>query len=91
MTVKTSISLRDSQDAFARGLVDKGRFASLSAVVQHGLELVRQKDAAEATEMGALQVLLATRQQGAFLTPKDMREQVADMLAEKRRAHGLDD
>jgi antitoxin ParD1/3/4 len=43
MTAKTSISLTDSQEAFARGLVARGRYASVSAVLQHGLELLRSE------------------------------------------------
>lgn len=37
MTVKTSASLTDSKAAFARELVEKGRFPGLSAMLQHGL------------------------------------------------------
>ncbi len=91
MTVKTSISLRDSTDAFARGLVDTGQFPSLSAVVQHGLELVRQKTEAEAAEVEALQAVLTARAQGPFVSAPEMRKGVSAMLAEKRRAHGLAD
>ena len=39
MTVKSSISLTDEQDAFARQLVEKGRFPSVSAALQQGVEL----------------------------------------------------
>lgn len=41
MTVKSSISLTDDQHAFAKTLVDAGRFASVSAVLQQGVELLR--------------------------------------------------
>ncbi len=91
MTVKTSISLRDSTEAFARDLVDRGQFPSLSAVVQHGLELVRQKTEAEATEAEALRALLVARAEGQFVSSVKMRKGVSAMLAEKRRAHGLAD
>ena len=47
MTVKSSISLTDEQHAFARALVEAGRYASLSAVLQHGLDLLRQRTDAE--------------------------------------------
>lgn len=36
MTFKASASLTDSQEAFARALVEQGRFPSLGAVLQHG-------------------------------------------------------
>ena len=38
MTVKSSISLTDEQHAFARALVEAGRYASLSAVLQRGVD-----------------------------------------------------
>ena len=47
MTVKSSISLSDEHHAFARAQVQDGRFASVSAVVQHGLDLLRQRAEAE--------------------------------------------
>ena len=50
MSVKSSISLSDQQDAFARSLVEHGRFSSVSAVIQSGLELLRQKTEAEDAE-----------------------------------------
>ncbi|WP_313608756.1 type II toxin-antitoxin system ParD family antitoxin, partial [Rhizobium sp.] len=43
MSVKASVSISDQQDSFARRLVEEGRYASLSAVVQRGLELLRQE------------------------------------------------
>ena len=91
MTVKTSISLRDSTEAFARELVDAGQFASLSAVVQQGLELLRQKTEAEATEAAALLALLSERAEGRFMPACEMQKGISAMLAEKRRAHGLAD
>ena len=33
MSVKASVSISEQQEAFARGLVGDGRYASLSAVV----------------------------------------------------------
>jgi len=43
VSVKASVSISDQQDSFARRLVEEGRYASLSAVVQRGLELLRQE------------------------------------------------
>jgi Arc/MetJ-type ribon-helix-helix transcriptional regulator len=37
LTVKPTISLTDQAHDFARSLVDQDKFASFSAVVQHGL------------------------------------------------------
>ncbi|TRD15662.1 ribbon-helix-helix domain-containing protein [Palleronia caenipelagi] len=41
MSVKASVSLSEQQDSFARALVADGKYASVSAVVQRGLELLR--------------------------------------------------
>jgi antitoxin ParD1/3/4 len=43
MTAKASISLTDEQQAFARGLVKSGQYASLSAVLQRGLDMLRHE------------------------------------------------
>ena len=57
MTVKSSISLSDEHHAFARAQVQDGRFSSVSAVVQHGLDLLRQKAEDERLERAALRAL----------------------------------
>lgn len=54
MTVKFSISLTNEQDAFARQLVQQGRFSSVSAVIQQGLDLLRHKTEADQAETEAL-------------------------------------
>ena len=45
MVIKSSVSLRDDQHAFAKALVVAGRFPSVSAVLQQGLDLLQQQDA----------------------------------------------
>ena len=89
--VKTSISLTDQQEAFARSLVRDGRYASLSAVVQQGLDLLRQKTEAEEAEILALRALVEERRPGAFISAKSMNDRIAQMLERKRREHGLED
>ena len=42
MTVKSSISLTDEQHSFAKELVEAGRYSSVSAVLQQGIDLLRQ-------------------------------------------------
>jgi len=54
MTVKTSISLTDEQEVFARSLVDSGQYASLSAVLQRGLDMLRHDSELRAAELAAL-------------------------------------
>ena len=89
MTVKSSISLTDEQHAFARALVEAGRYASLSAVLQQGVELLRQRMDAEEVETAALRALLSHRREGEFVDAERMDARLARMIADKRRAHGL--
>ena len=89
MTVKSSISLTDEQHAFAKALVEAGRYASLSAVLQQGIDLLRQGMEAEELEIAALRELLSRRRKGEFVGARQMDTQLARMIAEKRRAHGL--
>lgn len=91
MTVKSSISLTDQQDAFARELVRQGRYASVSAVVQQGLDLLRQQTEGRETEMDALRALVEQRRAGTFVPADRMRDRIAGMVERKRRAHGLAD
>lgn len=90
MTVKASISLTDRQDAFARGLVAEGKYASVSAVVQRALELLHEETAAREAETAALRSLLEQRRAGAFLGADEARERTAAMLERKRAALGLE-
>jgi antitoxin ParD1/3/4 len=91
MTIKTSISLNDAQAAFAKTLVEQGAFPSLSAVAQHGIELIRQRQEAEQADTEALKALLQSRAQGDFVPADNFRASVDAMLTDKRRAHGLED
>lgn len=86
MSVKSSISLTEQQDAFARSLVDGGHYASLSAVIQQGLELLRQRTEAETVDTDALRLLLDRRMDGGFVSAAEMEARVEGMIARKRRA-----
>lgn len=89
MTVKSSISLTDEQDAFARALVEAGRYASVSAVIQQGLELLRSKTEDEELERAALRKLLDRRSRGPFITLAEMDRRLEAMFERKRRERGL--
>lgn len=86
MTVKSSISLSAEQHAFARAQVRDGRFPSVSAVVQHGLELLRQKSEGEVAERAALKALLEERARGVFVDAATIRGRFGSMTAAYRRA-----
>lgn len=67
MTAKTSISLSDDQQAYARSLVESGQFSSLSAVLQRGLEMLRRDSEMRDAELQALRSLIDQRRSGAFV------------------------
>ncbi len=89
MSVKASVSISKQQDAFARRLVDEGRYASLSAVVQRGLELVREETELKQAELDALKVLLKERAEGEFVSIDDGRGATAALIEKKKAARGL--
>lgn len=91
MTVKSSISLTDEQHAFAKRLVDTGRYPSVSAVLQQGVDLLRQELDRRETETAALKQLLARRRAGKAVSPTTMQTRIAAMVARKRRDHALGD
>ncbi|WP_376743609.1 type II toxin-antitoxin system ParD family antitoxin [Ensifer canadensis] len=85
MSVKSSISLTDQQDAFARSLVESGRYSSMSSVLQQGLELLRQKTETEAVETAARRELVQRRLNGPMISATEMESRVAAMSERKRR------
>ena len=90
MIVKTSISLPATQAEYAKNLVEQGMFPSLSAVAQHGIELIRQREETERADTDALKTLLRERAKGPFISGEDFRSRVNQMLDSKLRRYGLD-
>ncbi|ARO33651.1 addiction module antidote protein (plasmid) [Rhizobium sp. NXC14] len=90
MSVKSSISLTDQQDAFARSLVESGRYSSMSSVLQQGLELLRQKTESETAETAALRELFQRRLNGPMTSTTEMESRVETMIDRKRRAVRVD-
>jgi len=88
-SVKASVSISVQQDAFARKLVEEGRYADLSEVVQRGLELVREETEMKDDNREKLRALLESRMKGEFLTVGESDAQIAAMIAKKRAAFGL--
>jgi antitoxin ParD1/3/4 len=85
MTVQPWVSLSDDQHAFAKDLVARGRFSSISAVLQHGLELLRQRETSDGLEAEALRALLARRRDGPMISAEEMSQRVDAMIERKRR------
>ena len=89
MTVKSSISLTDDQHAFAKELVEAGRYSSVSAVLQQGIDLLRQRMQDDDLQRTALKALLDQRSAGAFVSGAQIDKTIARMISEKRRAHAV--
>lgn len=91
MTTKSSVSLTDEQYAFAKALVEAGRFSSVSAVLQQGVDLLRQRMESEELETEALKVLLDRRLRGPFLTGAELDARIGALITDKRRDPSLRD
>ncbi len=89
MTVKTSISLTDDQEAYARSLVENGQYSSLSAVLQRGLDMLRRENELHDAELDALRGLIDSRREGPFTDMQTLRADTLAMLERKRRERGL--
>ncbi len=103
MTAKASISLTDAQETFARELVAKGRYPSLSAVLQHGLEMLRAETEAKDAQLAvlkaleerargpsdpaALKALLEERAKGPFISMEESDAEIDAMIARKRKQY----
>lgn len=83
-----TISFTEEQHAFARALVETGRYSSVSEVVQHGIDLLRRQMEAEESETAALRELLSLRRKGEFMGARVMDKRLTRMIAEERRMHG---
>lgn len=90
MAVKSSISLSEQQSAFAHRLVEEGRFPSVSAVLQNGLDLLQQRTEAEDAETAALKAVLANRARGEFVSAPEMDARIATMIDKKRQSSRVD-
>jgi antitoxin ParD1/3/4 len=84
MTAKTSISLTNEQEAYARALVEKGQYPSLSAVLQRGLDMLRRESEMRDAELQALQTLIDQRRAGPFMDLDTSEAETRAMLARKR-------
>ena len=89
MTVKSSISLTDEQHSFVKELVEAGRYSSVSAVLQQGIDLLRQRMQEDDLQRTALKALLDQRAAGGFVSGAQMDKSIARMINEKRRAHAV--
>ena len=85
----TAVLLSSTLHAFARALVEAGRYSSVSAVLQQGVDLLRQRLNAEELETAALRELLSRRRKDERISAERMDTRLGGVIADKRRAPGL--
>jgi antitoxin ParD1/3/4 len=90
MTVKPTISLTDQAHEFARSLVARGKFASLSAVVQYGLGLVEREEEEYRARLDAIRADLDRRAAQPSISTEDMDARIAAWRAERDRTDPTD-
>jgi len=90
MTVKPTISLTDRAHRFAKSLVEGGKFASLSAVVQYGLRLVEREEEEQRARLDAIRADLDRRAAQASISSEEMDARIAAWRAERDRTDPVD-
>ena len=90
MTAKPTVSLTDQAYEFAKSLVARGKFASLSAVVQHGLGLVQQEEEEYRARLDAIRADLDRRAAQPSISTEEMDDRIAAWRAERDRKDSPD-
>jgi antitoxin ParD1/3/4 len=70
-------------------LVEEGHYSSVSAVVQQGLEMLREQTEMKEAELAALRALLDERRKGPFLTMEESHAQIQEMVSSVKASYGL--
>lgn len=90
MTAKPTVSLTDQTYEFAKSLVVRGKFASLSAVVQYGLGLVEREEAEHRARLDAIRADLTRRAALLSISTEEMDDRIAAWRAERDRNNPAD-
>ena len=88
MTVKSAVSFIDEHHAFARAAVERGEFASVSAVVAAGIQKLRDEEVERRAMLDAMAEEIRRRAEtpdGEFVahTPGDFTRILERMLADR--------
>ena len=75
-----------SNYSFAKDLVETGRYSSVSAVLQRGVDMLRHRLEREEIETQALKLLLSRRRDGDFISSAEMDARIKEMVVRKHRA-----
>ena len=90
MTVKPTVSLTDKGHEFAKSLVESGKFASLSSVVQHGLRLVEREEEEHRARLDTIRADLDRRAAQTSIGTDDMDTRIAAWRSERDRTNPVD-
>jgi antitoxin ParD1/3/4 len=90
MTAKPTVSLTDQAYEFAKSLVARGKFASLSAVVQYGLGLVEREEEEYRARLDAIRADLDRRAAQPSISAEDMDDRIDAWRAERDRKNPAD-
>ena len=85
-----SVSISDQQAAYARRQVEQGRFPSTSAVIQQALEAKRREEEEYEAWKAEFFLELRRRSEGPHQSTEETDRKVEEMIARKRREHGLE-
>ncbi|MGJ3230597.1 MAG: type II toxin-antitoxin system ParD family antitoxin [Oceanicaulis sp.] len=86
MTVE--ISLSAEQEAFARSLVEQGRYSDIDQVFAQAIELLRLESEGGGVATTGLADVLADRRKGPFLSADELRSELDLRLARNRAGRG---
>ena len=89
MSESYSIQLDDHDAKLACHLIENGQFADLHAIVQRGLELVREENEMQPPDVEGLKALLDRRRKGKFISNAEGRRRTERMLSRKKADQGL--
>ncbi len=86
MTVKPTVSLTDQGYELAKSLVENGKFASVSAVMQYGLRLVEREEDSHRAHLDAIRMDIEHRVQEPLLSAEEMDSGLEQLMSRKRQA-----
>lgn len=93
MTIRSSVAFTDEQHRLAQRLVEEGHFASVSAVIAHGLRLVEQERREQAAVVEGLADVIRRRAETPLrefisLEPGSTRRMAETALKQRRQGRG---
>ena len=83
-----TVTLNQDQERFATEAVAKGRFSTVSDVIQAGVDLLRQAETEVATFVASLEEARAEAERDGFASADELHRDMTKMLDEMGRPRG---